>query len=286
MLGRTGEAEEYRRLAQAIASRFAGDYLDADGKLEGEHPNRARAGAGIRSDDTEGCHSAGIAQHLADLIAKNDYRMATGFLGTKPLLPVLSAFGHHDLAVRLFQSRRFPSWGYEVEQGATSVWERWDSFTKEHGFNGAKGDQNASMNSFSHYSFGAVMQWAFQTLAGIDTAGPGFKHVLIQPRPPTPGSNPEQKPVEWVRARYDSVRGRIVSDWRRTTTGFELRVTIPPNTTATVHVPASSLDSVQEGKWPAIKAKGVRSFRFERGAAVFEVESGSYRFTSALPTKT
>jgi len=100
----------------------------------------------------------------------------------------------------LFQSRQFPSWGYEMINGATTVWERWDSFTKEHGFNGLNGNQNASMNSFSHYSFGAVMEWAFRDLAGIDTEGPGFRQIVIRPNPSTPRSNPDLEPIRWVKA--------------------------------------------------------------------------------------
>jgi alpha-L-rhamnosidase len=277
-VGRSAEAAQYAGLSAKIAAQFAGDYLGANGilKVNTQTAHVLALEFGLVPPGAR----AGIANRLEDLIAKNDYRMATGFLGTKPLLPALSGSGHHDLAVRLFQSRRFPSWGYEVEQGATSVWERWDSYTKEHGFNGARGDQNAAMNSFSHYSFGAVMQWAFQTLAGIDTDGPAFKHILIHPRPPTAGSNPEQKPVDWVQAHYDSVRGRIVSHWRVFDGRFELRVTIPPNTTATVRLPATNSASVLEGRGPAMKARGITGFRMQNDVAVFEIESGSYNFTS------
>ena len=154
-----------------------------------------------------------VAQELAGLIEKNDFRMATGFLGTKPLLGVLTDSGQLDLACRLFQSRKFPSWGYEVEQGATSVWERWDSYTKEHGFNGATGKNNAAMNSFSHYAFGAVMEWAFRDLAGIDTDGPGFHRIVIRPNIPSSQSNPDGQPLDWVRASWHprgmSARGSV-----------------------------------------------------------------------------
>ena len=146
--------------------------------------------------------------------------MTTGFLGTRPLLPVLSDVGEHDLAVKHFQSRKFPSWGYEVEQGATTIWERWNSYTKENGFGGT---QNAAMNSFAHYSFGAVCEWMFFRLAGIDTDGPGYQRIIIRPSPPAPGSNPAREPIHWVKAHYDSIHGRIVSNWRRTTTASNWR---------------------------------------------------------------
>ena len=102
---------------------------------------------------------------------------------TCPCCRSLTNAGQHDLAVFLFQSREFPSWGYEVEQGATTIWERWDSFTKEDGF----GRHNAAMNSFSHYSFGAVCEWMFNTLAGIRSSGPGYKQDTDSPvRRPRP----------------------------------------------------------------------------------------------------
>ena len=188
-----------------------------------------------------------VATRLADRIAKNDFRMSTGFLGTKPLLDVLSANNQTDLACRLFQSRKFPSWGYEVEQGATSVWERWDSFTKEHGFDGANGRNNAAMNSFSHYSFGAVMQWGFQTLAGIDTDGPGFKKIIIHPHIPSAASNPDGKPLDWVRATYEHPRGKIASAWKRDGAKLLLDITIPANTTAVVHLPNGDVKEVGSG---------------------------------------
>jgi alpha-L-rhamnosidase len=206
--------------------------------------------------------------------------MATGFLGTKPLLPVLTAHGQNDLACRLFQSRQFPSWGYEVINGATTVWERWDSFTKEHGFNGLSGNQNASMNSFSHYSFGAVMEWAFRDLAGIDTGGPGFRQIVIRPNPPRPRSNPDLEPIRWVKAEYESVRGRIASQWKRAGDGLELEVTVPANAGATVFVPARSAQAVTESGKPLSRAEGVTFLRMEGDRAVLHVESGHYRFAT------
>jgi alpha-L-rhamnosidase len=147
------------------------------------------------------------ALRLRDKLVGNEYRMSTGILGTRALLPALSAHGQHDLAVRLFQSHRFPSWGYEVVNGATTVWERWDSYTKEHGFEGLGGGQNASMNSFSHYAFGAVMEWAYRALAGIDTEGPGFKRILISPGPPDPGcsSNSNQEGTTLIQVTHSEV---------------------------------------------------------------------------------
>jgi len=226
-----------------------------------------------------------VVRQLVQRIEANDVRMATGFLGTKSILPALSAHGHHDLACRLFQSRDFPSWGYEVEQGANTVWERWDSFTKEHGFEGFTGSNNAAMNSFSHYAFGAVMEWGYRTLAGIDLLEPGYRTVRIRPLIPSAGSNPDREPISWVRADYDSPRGLITSHWRRDGKQLVMEVVIPANTTAEVHVPAASLDDVSCGSQllSAGPAEGVEVREVTDTAAILSVGSGEYRFTSRLP---
>jgi len=277
-IGRRDETKAYRQLFADIRAVFKKDYLKPDGALAVDTQTAyvLALSFGLLPDAL----TTKSAAQLTGKIVKNDYRMATGFLGTKPLLPVLTANGHHDLACRLFQSRKFPSWGYEVINGANSVWERWDSYTQEHGFNDASGNQNASMNSFSHYSFGAVMEWAFRDLAGVDTDGPGYKRIVIKPGPPTPGSNPDHKPIDWVRAEYDSVRGRIASAWKRDAKGFELDVTIPANTTATVYVPAPSADAVTEGGKALATAAGVKFLRMEGGHAVLSVEAGAFRFAA------
>lgn len=279
-LGRDTEAAAYRELFGHIQTAFAKKYLRADGSLSvdtqtayalalyvGLVPENVRAAAG---------------QRLAQKIRDHDTRMATGFLGTRPLLPVLSSVGQNDLAVRLLQSRRFPSWGYEVENGATTIWERWDSYTKEHGFNGTAGNQNASMNSFAHYSFGAVCEWMFRTLAGIDTEGAGYQRIVIRPSPPTPGSNPEHPAISWVNARYDSLHGRIVSRWRLADARFGLEVSIPANTTATVYLPAADAKSVTESGRPLRKAKGARLLGRQGDRLVIGIGSGTYRFAAPL----
>jgi alpha-L-rhamnosidase len=182
--------------------------------------------------------------------------------------------------MKLFQSRKFPSWGYEVEQGATTVWEHWDSYTKAHEFEGEDGNQNASMNSFSHYSFGAVGEWMLGDLAGIRSDGSGYKKIIICPAPPTPDAIQQGAPIDWVNAHYDSIRGRIVSNWRITKGSFELKIEVPPNTTATVILPAIGADGVFESGRPLSKVKGVRFQRMTGRNAMLVVQSGVYNFSS------
>ena len=305
-LGRQSEAENYLQLWGAVGRQFMDDYDPRQAGSALKVNTQTAYVLALNFGLTGGLNYMERAERLSEMITKNDTRMATGFLGTKGLLPSLSVHGQHDLACRLFQSRKFPSWGYEVEQGATSVWERWDSFTKEHGFNGAGGNQNAAMNSFSHYSFGAVMEWAYRYLAGIDTDGAGYKRLFLKPGPPTPGSNPDVKPIDWVKAEYGSIHGKIATQWKRTGDQFELNVTIPANTTATVFLPAKDAASITENGRPLDRVTGVKYLRQEKdqdaypphtgasiGAwpmpprrelecALLEVGSGTYRFASKL----
>ena len=278
-LGKRDEATKYRELADALAHSFRKQFIHPGSSLSVDTQSAYVLALENRMF-AEPDEARAAAERLAQKIVLNDSRMATGFLGTKPLLLALTANGQSDLALRLFQSRKFPSWGYEVEQGATSVWERWDSFTKEHGFDGANGKNNAAMNSFSHYSFGSVMQWGFQTLAGIDTDGPGYQRIIIRPNPPSPGAAGEPKPIDWVKAHYDSIHGRIASEWRTNGADFELHTTIPANTTATVFLPAKDAASATEGGKPLADAPGVKLLRSEPGYVVLAVESGTYHFQS------
>ncbi|HEX2973868.1 MAG TPA: hypothetical protein VHP11_16160, partial [Tepidisphaeraceae bacterium] len=124
-IGKKVDAANYRQLLAEIKGAFAKEYVNADGslKVQTQTAHVLALAFGMLPEKW----FKGASDRLAAMIAEKGYRMATGFLGTKPLLPVLTATGHHDLAVRMFQSRQFPSWGYEVENGATSIWERWDS---------------------------------------------------------------------------------------------------------------------------------------------------------------
>ncbi len=283
-IGKPTAATEYAQWFQNIRAAFGKKYLEPDGTLKVDTQTAYALALFMDLIPTEQRLKSGkiLADKLRRGATAENSGMTTGFLGTRPLLPVLTSVGENDLAVRQFQSRRYPSWGYEVSQGATTIWERWDSFTKEHGFQGRNGKQNAEMNSFSHYSFGAVCEWMFNDLAGIQWGRPGYRTIIIHPHPPTPGSNPDQAPIHWVRAHYDSIRGRIESRWRRTADRFELETRIPANTTATVHLPAIRVDDITEGGLPIARAAGVKLLRLIDGEAELAVAAGHYRFVSKL----
>ena len=283
-IGRPLEAATYRSRRTKTQSAFTKAYVKPDGTLTIDTQSAYVLAISVGLIAPKQIPAAGAT--LAGKIAQNNHRMATGFLGTKSLLPALTASGQHDEAVRLFQSRKFPSWGYEVSNGANSVWERWDSFTTEHGFNGANGNQNSAMNSFSHYAFGSVMEWAYRVLAGIDTEGAGYRRIVIRPRPPTPGSNPDQSPINWVKAHYDSINGRIASAWRLEGGVFTLDATIPANTTASIFLPDATVERTKEGGAALASGgiPGIRSFAADGTTLEVDVGAGRYHFeVSAAP---
>jgi alpha-L-rhamnosidase len=178
----------------------------------------------------------------------------------------LTRAGHNNVAYDLVNNRTFPSWGYSIENGATTIWERWDGYVKGRGF------QDKGMNSFNHYAIGAVGEWMHRVILGInnDDDHPAYEHFIIRPRP---GGG-----LRWARGSYDSIRGRIESSWSTTPAGLKLGITVPVNATATVYVPARDGATVKENGRAAAGATGVKFLRNEKGAAVFTVQSGKYSF--------
>lgn len=265
------EATIYRARRARTQRGFAKTYLKPDGTLTVDTQTAyvLALSSGLIPDE----QVAATASALARKIEAHGAKMTTGFLGTYALLPVLSSTGHHDLAVRLFQSRAYPSWGYEVVNGANSVWERWDSYTKESGFHGG-------MNSFSHYAFGSVMEWAYRVLVGIDADTPDYTHLVLAPRPPTPGSNPDLTPINWVKAHYDSTHGRIASAWKMESGVFSFDVTIPANITASILLPGATVANTTESgeSLSAAKIPGIHSVEAHGDSLKVEVASGTYRF--------
>ncbi len=281
-IGNRSEGEKYADWFGHVKTAFDKKYLRPDGSLtvDTESAYALALYMDLIPNELRGKAGAILADKIRSGETTEDSGITTGFLGTRPLLPVLTGVGQNDLAVKLIQSQKFPSWGYEVAQGATTIWERWNSYTREYGFGGKDGAQNASMNSFDHYSFGAVGEWILNDLAGIQQGDPGYHKIIIYPHPPAPGRNRNHPPISWVKAHYNSIHGPIVSNWRRLADNFELEVEIPANTTATVYLPAAAPEKIRCGGRSLADAKGVQFLHMENGCAVLAVESGRYRFVA------
>lgn len=197
------------------------------------------------------------------------YSLMTGFIGTAWISKALSDCGYTGLAYKLLQNNQYPSWLYPIGQGATTIWERLNGYTIEEGFGG-----NNSMNSFNHYSFGAIGQWLLAYSLGIQRNEPGFSKFILQPEPDPTGE------MTWAKGYYDSPYGRIMSSWNVDGGTLTYKAVVPANTTAELFLPCTSEKLVMEGKKLAIQSIGVTFIRFEKEKAVFELKSGSYEFTT------
>jgi alpha-L-rhamnosidase len=182
---------------------------------------------------------------------------------------VLSDNGRPDLAYKIATQTTYPGWGYMISKGATTIWELWNGDTADSGMN----SRNIVM------LIGDLNIWLHEYLGGIrpDPAAPGFKKIIIKPE--------VIDGLAWVRESFDSLHGRISSEWRQSGGKFELRVNIPANTTATVFVPTSNSDRITESDRPASQSEGVTPLRVEPGMAVYQLGSGNYQFKSTVNLK-
>jgi alpha-L-rhamnosidase len=306
ILGKSGDAAKYRGMYEKRKAFFNATFVDAERKTLGTGGGRGgRGGPGgaggrggapappeFRVADTQTSYAVGLAmglfngenapymvRNLAETVARENkdddgtvrprYSLMTGFIGTSWINKALSDNGLGELSYRILHNNQYPSWLYAIDQGATSIWERLNGYTVENGFGG-----NNSMNSFNHYSFGAVGQWMMAYSLGIQRDEPGFKKFILHPEPDPTGV------MTSAEGYYDSMYGRIASAWKVDGKALTYRATVPANTTATLYLPATAPSAVKEGGKDAGEAKGVAFIKYENGNAVYNLKSGSYQFTS------
>ncbi len=275
LLGRNTTATELDHLAQQIAAAYQKRHFHA---ASGEYAtgtqtmNLLPLAFGI----TPPSEKKRVAERISEDVRKRDDHLSTGFLGTAFLLPVLTDYGFGSQALRVATQRDYPSWGYMVTQGATTIWELWNSDKK-----------GPSMNSRNHFALGSVGEWYFGYLAGLqpDPQKPGFKHAFIRP-------NPLGK-LTWVKASYRSVYGDWTIHWQKSDSTFTLNVTLPANTNATVELPlfGDQTPSILEGGTPLVRngqfsqnTPGVIFEKMANDRAVFTVGSGTYTLTVQFQT--
>ncbi len=273
VLGKTEDQTRYRTLYRNICSAFTRAFVSdgSDGEKIGTIRGNSQTGylLALEFDLLPG-HLRKVAfERLVENLQAHDFHLTVGFVGVDHLLPVLSRYGRDDLAWRLLTNKTYPSWLYSVTQGATTIWERWDGWRHDRGF------QDPGMNSFNHYAFGACGKWMFSRAAGISTEEPGWKRIVVHP---VPGDK-----LSWLKARYDSVRGPVVSEWRRSGQRLTLSVTIPSNCIARVFIPTRSAENVRESGKPVKGIGGIRLLGMAQGCAVYEVGGGSYTFETTAP---
>jgi alpha-L-rhamnosidase len=272
------KAQSYAALYNNIKAEFNARYVNTNGTLKITTQTAYLLALKMNLLPDETAINRAIAS-LRQKIVANGYKLSTGFVGTGTLNQTLSQYKQDDIAFDLLLQRGNPSWLYSIDQGATSIWERWDSYTLEKGFN----DHSWIMNSFNHYSYGVISEWFFRTVAGIevDETNPGFKHFILQPTPDNRAQLPQnQQRITWANATFHSAYGNIASHWIRKNDGrITYSATIPANTTATLYLPVLlETDSINERGVPAATAEGVSYLGTVNGKAVFELQSGTYEF--------
>jgi alpha-L-rhamnosidase len=290
ILGRSQDAAKFRKLHRARKDFFNKTFVNDEKKTLGYLRSPSPE---FRIADTQSSYAVGLAlgafndanipamqRNLAAAVERENvddrgvrrpqYSLMTGFIGTAWISEALSRGGHTDLAYKLLQNSRYPSWLYPVDQGATTIWERLNGYTVEEGFGG-----NNGMNSFNHYSFGAVGQWMMAHSLGIQRGEPGFKSFVLQPEPDPTGE------MTWASGHYDSPYGRIASSWRLAGGMLDYTATVPPNTRATLYLPTRAPKSVQEGERLASESATIKFKRYKNGTAVYELPSGTYRFRAS-----
>ncbi len=266
VIGETTDAQRYADRFERIKTAFNSAYVDGEGHMEGR--TQTAYLFALHMDLLPAEVRPLAAAHLVENIEQRGGHLSTGVAGVGYLCPVLTETGHVDVAYRLLLNETFPSWGYSIREGATTIWERWDGYTREHGF------QTPEMNSFNHYSLGSVGDWLYRYVAGIagDPERPGYARILIRPHP---GGG-----LTFAEATYRSLHGPIACAWRIEAGVFTLEVTIPANTTATVYIPTTNPSGVREGNLPIGEVAGVRMIGREGDRTVLAIGSGTYRFTA------
>lgn len=265
VIGRADAATRFKALHDNVRKAFIEHFVGDDGRiLESSQTGYALA---FTMDLLPEDKKALAAKHFEDEIARFDYHLATGFIGTPRLLPGLQEAGKLDLAYRLLLTKTFPSWLFQVTLGATTMWERWDGWTPDKGF------QDPGMNSFNHYAFGAVGEYLFSTVGGIKSTAPGFTSALIAPKP---GGG-----LTHAKTRYDSISGSYETEWTILKDSLEIVVKIPANTTAEVRLPIQdpalllAAENTRNGDKLTPAADGLS----------YKAGSGHYTFRMKWPTE-
>jgi alpha-L-rhamnosidase len=257
ILGKTEDQRRYAAVSERVQKAFHTKFLGKkaaqflDGKCGADVFGLCLGG--LPEDRKTAVAEAFVRRILDDKKGHLD----TGFLGTTMLFDLLTDLGRDDVAFTIMNQRTYPGYGFSIEKGATTIWESWDG----------GGSRN-------HPAFGGGVKWFYKSLAGlrIDPESPGFEHVIVSPA--------AVGDVTRCRYRLRTLRGIFGVEWQKSENRFTLEVLIPPNSTATVFVPAAKADDVTESGRPVDKADGVKFLRMESGRAVFEIQSGNYRFAS------
>ena len=260
ILQKTSDEKIYNEVFEKVKEAFNKNYVTPEGRIASE--SQTSYVLALNFDLLPENLRPKAIQYLVDDIKGRDNHLSTGFLGTPYLCHVLSKNGRADVAYDLLLQQTYPSWLYPVKMGATTIWERWDGQKTDSTF------QDVGMNSFNHYAYGAIGDWMYRVVAGIEIGAPGYKHILIQPQ--------IDKRLGYAKASFESSYGQIASGWELKDGKLLVTVKIPANTIATIKLPNALADKVTENGNPvSVKFKTARQYGTN---VVLELGSGEYIF--------
>ena len=270
VIGNHQRSEEYDALYMRIKDHLRTTFMDGEGDLLPEFRTQTGYLLALHVGMFNENEISNAADALERKIVENGYKLSTGFVGTAILCKTLARFGKNNIAYSLLLQTEDPSWIYSIRQGATTIWERWNSYTLEKGFGDVR------MNSFNHYSFGAVMEWMYRFMVGIevDPSAPAFERVILQPKPDLRAENeiPDgQERISWVKGEYKSVKGLIKSEWTYENKSYKYNFETPVS--AQIYIPITSDD-------PYITLNGkclsLSDLQILDNCFVTDVEKGAY----------
>ncbi|MCC3373942.1 alpha-L-rhamnosidase [Cohnella sp. REN36] len=266
VLGRADDARRYAELHGRIVSAFREEFVTPSGRLAA--PTQTAHVLALAFGLVEGTARERIARDLNQLVVDQDYHLTTGFVGTPYLCFALSEHGFHETAVKLLLQDSYPSWLYSIAKGATTIWEHWDGIKPDGSF------WSDDMNSYNHYAYGAIGDWLYREVAGLDIGpdGAGYRRLAIRPR--FAGET-----IDRARAAYESAYGLAAAGWSLQDGVCTVEATVPPNATADVWLPGASLAALTESGRPADDAEGVLRAEGTPEGVRLAVGSGTYRFT-------
>ncbi len=263
VLGKKDEVAAYSDLLKKVKTAYLNEYVTPNGRPLS--PTQTAYVLALQFDMLPENQREQAAKKLADNIKNYKDHLTTGFLGTPYLCHVLTRFGYNDLAYTLLNQKTYPSWLYPVTMGATTIWERWDGIRPDSSF------QAVTMNSFNHYAYGAIGDWMYRVMAGLDADEPGYKSLLIKPHL---GGGFTQ-----ASATLQTLYGPAASRWQREENTLTMEIEIPANTTATILVPTSDVSSITEGGKPLPSLPEIKITGIENGYVVLKTGSGKYSFS-------
>ena len=268
VLGKTEEQAKYEALFADVAKAFENEFFDHTGKVtqvaETQTSYLLALAFGLLPQEKQ----ANAKKHLLETINAADNHLRTGFLGTPLLSQVLDETGEIDLMYKLLFNETYPSWFYSINQGATTIWERWNSYSKDEGFN------PMSMNSLNHYAYGAIGEWIYERIAGIAPLEAGYKSIRIAPEP--------RAPLTSASAHVNTPYGKVSSSWEIVNNEFNLELVIPPNTTATIRMPSNTKDVLSLNGAAFKESPELKLMETSSGATQLLAQPGNYRLKSKI----